>query len=214
MSITKATCPGWLRISLVRSFRPALGRVNPPQEVSGHGGIGMIETDHLIFKRSNRASQIWLAHGEESVLGEMVIQPPSALIPKEASKSAKSAKCEVGIFEANIPGPAEASNGLWLAGIFARSGYEVLDAAGKSIGGWQGEWLRVFNHPAGRVISRDISSWGWISPAGTLLASWEWMTQDAWQIEFNGLEPNQAYCRLVVLLKAGYMVTRGRTGAK
>lgn len=214
MSITKATCPGWLRISLIRSFRPALGRVNPPREVSGQGGMRMVEADQLIFNPSSRTSQVWVAQSRDSLPGEMVIHPAPALVPTGASNSAQTAKCEIAVFEGNLEGPTVASSRLWLAGLFTTSGSEILDATGKMIGGWQGEWLRVFNHPAGRVIAQDIRKWCWISPAGNTLASWQMMPQDAWRIEFSGLDLNQAFCRLVALLKAGEMVARVRTGPK
>jgi len=174
----------------------------------------MIEANHLVFKRLAGGTRIWVSRDGESVLGEMVLGPPAALIPPEVSKSVQAGKCDIAVFEADNKKPPSPSSRLWLAGKFAGPWTEVLDAGGKTIGGWQGEWMRVFSHPAGRVISKDSFRWSWINPAGFALASWELVAQDAWRIDFHGLESNQAFCRLLALLKAGEITTGVQFGWK
>lgn len=168
----------------------------------------MIEADQLFLNRPGKGSRIWEARQGDSILGEMIFQPSAALIPMEVSNAANTSKCAVALFESGRMEPSSRTSRLWLAGKFSGGCTEVLDAGGRAIGGWQGEWLRVLNHPAGRVILKDSFHWEWINPAGLALAAWEILEPNFWRIDFRGLESNQAYCRLVALLKAGETISQ------
>lgn len=76
----------------------------------------------------------------------------------------------------------------------------VIDSTGKNIGDWQGEWLRILGHPAGRVISEKKGEWNWVGPSGRFLSQWAFNFEGGVDLTFSGLEADQGYCRLVAAI--------------
>jgi hypothetical protein len=170
----------------------------------------MIEADCLTMKRASSGSNSWDVCEGDAVVGELVFTPPITALPPDLIGAARPGRCIVGLLETVRPvavGPITPLK-LWVAGVFFQSAHETLDSVGKNFGGWQGEWMRVLGHPAGRVLTKTMKNWEWISPKGKVLAIWGKIQRDAWRVEFVGLQTDQGFCRMMALLKAGEILTQ------
>lgn len=162
----------------------------------------MIEFPSLVFELSRQNAKVWTISAENKMVGTLIFSPTSRLIPADLIRQIGTIHCHACLMETDSDHSPNTSNGLWLAGLFSLGGMKAIDVVGNTLGGWQGEWMRILGHPAGRVVNTSPNQWKWLNPAGYTLANWQKGENTRTEINFIDLKPEQAYCRIVGLFKS------------
>lgn len=157
----------------------------------------MVEYPQLTVRRADSGT-LWVSGINGTCLGWIFVRPRQG-VPYFSSSDEVADICLAGLVENS----AEVKRGLWVAGIFRRgSAVRLKDVLGRVIGGWQGEWIRIMNHPAGRVLPRSNGGFNWHHPDGRTLAHWNINSCGELLINLQSLREDQGFCRLLVLLRA------------